>query len=157
VNDVFWPFSKRIRNPIFVVIYRALDIFGFWRFFLVKKIVKNLSPNIVITNNIFGFGFWIWLAAKYCKVKIYHVSRDYYLSCIRQTCFKDNKACKSVCGICSIYSLPNKLASSLVDHHIAISDYISAYFSNAGFFQRQKKRLFITLCLKTGKLLKGHL
>lgn len=69
-----YKFPKIIR-----LLWHLFDIFNFWSYFKVKKILEEEKPEVVITHNLMGLGFLIPRLIKNLGIKHVHTLHDVQL------------------------------------------------------------------------------
>jgi glycosyltransferase involved in cell wall biosynthesis len=138
VKENLWPFSNVQRNILNKLRFRLADLILLGRLYKYNKILKRIDSGIVITNNLLGFGPWVWLSSKMSKAKVIHITRDYANFCSNQTMFKKGHLCENQCIGCKCYSLPYKLFGSVVDFHVGISQFVTDLAVKLGYYKNAK-------------------
>jgi glycosyltransferase involved in cell wall biosynthesis len=73
-------FQRLNSIPKFIrLFWHILDVFDFWHFIQIRKILKQEKPDLVITNNLKGLGYLTPLAIKKQKTKHIHILHDIQL------------------------------------------------------------------------------
>lgn len=105
----------------------------------VERLLNDVQPDLIHTNNLSGFSVSTWDAAAEREVPIVHTLRDYYLLCPRTSRFRRGRICESTCLDCAILSGPRRDRTNLVTTVVGNSRYIldkhlsRGLFSNARF------------------------
>lgn len=84
-----------------------------------KNIIKEMAPNIIHTNNLYGISPLIWKIANKLNIPIVHTARDYSL-------FQRNW------GLTKI----SKVYTKMVKGFIAPSEFTLKYYTERGFFKK---------------------
>lgn len=135
LRNIYWPFNNS--SLLARSIWNFIDICNPLMGETVKQIIKIEKPDIINTHNLLGFSISAWMCSKKEGIPIFHTLRDLYLLCPRVKMYHKNNICNTQCLECRIASFYKKIASSLVDGVIGISDYIlekhiqHEYFSKA--------------------------
>ncbi len=66
------PFTKRIKK-------RIIELCNFSLFRDLKYVISGFSPDVIHTQNLYGFSFWIWKELRKFKIPIVHTIHDYWL------------------------------------------------------------------------------
>jgi glycosyltransferase involved in cell wall biosynthesis len=104
------------------------------------RILKIEKPDIVHTNNIYGFSPIIWNKVKESKIPLVHTLHDYQTICARATMFKRHKLCKKQCLECKILTLTKKWLFKKIDYVVGISSYVLKKHLEFGMFKNTQKR-----------------
>ncbi len=121
--NVYWNFRpqpSRARK----IAWHVLDNVNPRAYWLVKKQLQRINPDVVLTSTIENFGAEAWRACHALKTPVVHVLRSYYVLCYRGTCFKNGQNCTTPCGECQILTLGRRQAAKAVNGLIGISEYI---------------------------------
>lgn len=138
-RNAYWAF-KGTKSKWKKSIWHFLDIYNirFASFF--RKVIYEIKPDVIHTNNICGFSCIVWHVAKSMKVPIVHTLRDYYLQCYKSTMFKNGKICNQQCIDCKLCSMIPKMVSQNIDCVVGISHFILNNHLGAGYFRQVKYR-----------------
>lgn len=138
-KNVFSYKEYRNKNICLKAIFKVLDINNFFAYNSYKKIIKDISPDIIHTNNLYGISPIIWKIGKDLKVPIVHTLRDYYLLCSKSTLIKNNEDCTQISSKCKIYRELNEKLSRYVQVVTAPSKAVISIFESNGYFKNAKK------------------
>jgi glycosyltransferase involved in cell wall biosynthesis len=79
INNLYAPIEST-KQPIFKkVMYRILDNYNILNIGKISNVIKELDPDIIHTNNIYGISPIVWKVARQLNIPIVHTLRDYYL------------------------------------------------------------------------------
>lgn len=69
------------KRPIWLrIFWHPLDVFNFFGYFSVKKILNKEKPDVVMTHNLKGLGYLVPKAIKKCGLRHWHTIHDVQLS-----------------------------------------------------------------------------
>jgi glycosyltransferase involved in cell wall biosynthesis len=134
-KNIYSFLSSEKHSLISKFIWHFFDIFNLFHFFTLYKIIKNIKPDVIWTNNLAGFSVIIWFIAKIVHVPVVHTIRDYYLLCPSATMYRKGRKCPKQCFRCRILSLPKKLMSNYVDSVVGISHHVLKKHLDFGYFK----------------------
>lgn len=104
------------------------------------KILDEISPDIVHTNNLFYISPIIWKIASSKKIKIVHTIRDYWGLCPKSTLLDKNmNICTKKKLPCIIHSKNYKEFTKYVDIVTAPSAFTLELYKKNGYFKNSKK------------------
>lgn len=133
-HNIYWQYKKQ-GNLLSKTIWHLVDMYNLFYRKDITKILKDVSPDIVHTNNICGFSSVIWTIAKQNQIPIIHTIHDYYLMCYRTTMFHNNRVCEKQCLSCRFGSIFAKHESHKVDAVVGVSNYILNKHVEKGYFR----------------------
>ena len=107
----------------------------------VRKIISNIRPDLVHTHNLSGWSTAIWETIHFSNVPIVHTLHDYYLLCLKNSLFKDNKICEKICTSCQLMKSLNKTRSKYVNTVIGVSDRILDLHLKNGLFDLSSREI----------------
>jgi len=139
-RNVYFRFKeKNLLDNILKPLNHLIDLYNPWIGNVFDKILKIEKPDIVYTNNLYGFSPIIWEKANKLKISLVHILRDHQLICARGVMFKKNRLCKKQCLECKILSLTKKRLSKNINVVVGISNYILKKHLEFGLFKDTKK------------------
>ncbi|MDP9736946.1 glycosyltransferase [Curtobacterium sp. 260] len=104
IPNIYWPWAeKRPRDFLRRALWQLLDLWNPRAQLLVNRLVREFQPDIVLTQNLRGWSFAPWMA-KRGSARLVHFVRDYGLSCVKSTEFRDGQLCGRLCGSCHLRS-----------------------------------------------------
>lgn len=121
--NLYWNFHPQSSSAKKIA-WHLLDNVNPRAYWLVKKYLQQLSPDVVLTSTIENFGAEAWRACNALKTPVVHVLRSYYVLCYRGTCFKNGQNCATPCTGCQFLTLGRRQAARQVNGLIGISEYI---------------------------------
>lgn len=137
--NIYWPFHSNENIPLHHKITQKIsDIYNLKYLNPLRKIFKDVKPDIVHTNNLKGISVVAWKVAKEQNCRIVHTLRDYYLQCSKCTMRNRNINCLTTCSPCKIYSYPKKIISRNVHCVVGVSNYILNTHIQDGFFRNSQ-------------------
>lgn len=135
-TNFYWPLSKP-PSKLHKILFFALELFNPFMGIKVLKIIKKYRPEIIHTNNIYGFSPAVWITAALSRVKIIHTLRDYYLTCTNGKMYRDQR-CKQQCKTCRFYSSFKSIQARRVDCAVGISNFILNRHKELNFFKNSE-------------------
>lgn len=139
LRNIYWPFSKVVHGAFKKFMWHLIDAYNFGARRDVYKLLRDMAPDIVYTNNISGFSVSIWDAASRLRVPIVHTSRDYYLIHPNTKLYSNDSVQNPRSIQIKLWSFLKKIKSKQVGLYLPISDYIGGLHSDLGFFENAKK------------------
>lgn len=115
-------------------IWHALENFNPRAFFVMRREIRRLRPDIVLTDSIENINVATWAAAKSCGVPVAHILRSTFLLCWKGSMWKGGDNCGRACGSCQATSYGKKLNSRFVDAVIGETDFILGRHTEHGYF-----------------------
>jgi len=143
VNNICQPINFNELKFFLKLIYHCIDIFNIFNINMLKSVIKNIKPDVIHINNMYGISPIIWVVAKKYNIPLVQTLRDYYLICLRATLLKRNNCdiCSNPIFLCKIYRHFVKLISNKVDFVTAPSQFTMDVFTNCEYFKNANKRL----------------
>jgi glycosyltransferase involved in cell wall biosynthesis len=169
LRNIYWP---HVGNPpMFArLFWHAIDDFNVTMIPSISRALRSIRPDIIHTHGVSGFSSALWWAARSMNIPIAHSTRDFYLSCPRQTRFKNGSSCTKTCLGCRVLSVRRRKLTRLVDAFLPISHYMKSHHLDLGMFGKAKVARVIPNCFdeslmplepdhaqKEGKLRIGYL
>ncbi|MGH1549374.1 glycosyltransferase [Leifsonia poae] len=105
LGKLFWHAGELAR----VAEYRSL-----------RRVLGDFAPDVVHTNNLAGFGWLGWRAAR--NWPIVHTMRDYYLSCMASNHWRNGRPCPPTALACRVSKAPLRHATVRPDLFVGVSD-----------------------------------
>lgn len=135
LDNRYWPFSNESRSPLQRLQWHLKDLYNRSCQRRMEKLLKQIAPDIVHTNNLAGMSVAVWRACKRQGIAIAHSARDYYL--IHPNCkLYANGANQNPDSLtCKVWSFLKKRESNLVDALLSISDHMRDIHIEHGFFR----------------------
>lgn len=115
-------------------IWHALENFNPRAFVVMRREIRRLRPDIVLTDSIENINVATWAAAKSCSVPVAHILRSTFLLCWKGSMWRGNDNCGRACGSCQAMSYGKKLNSRFVDAVIGETDFIIGRHTEHGYF-----------------------
>lgn len=135
-NNLYNPLGSKNNSKIKKMGYRILDIYNALNYKKLRQRLKEINPDIVHVNNIFGISPVIWRVCKDNNIKCIHTIRDCYLMCPKINLINSRKQlCINKSILCKTYSKLNQNLSREVDYVTAPSKFILDLFYKNKFFK----------------------
>lgn len=115
-------------------IWHALENFNPRAFLVMRREIRRLRPDIVLTDSIENINVATWAAAKSCGVPVAHILRSTFLLCWRGSMWRGNDNCGRACSSCQVTSYGKKLNSRFVDAVIGETGFIIGRHTEHGYF-----------------------
>ncbi|WP_272976322.1 glycosyltransferase family 4 protein [Deinococcus geothermalis] len=138
LRNVYWP-SVDQESQALKPLWHLLDISNTAMLPTIKKILSDLSPDVIHTHAIAGFSPIVWKVAKDLDIPTIHTLHDHYLLCSRTAMYRGGRACESRCFDCSLFSIPKVWQSRDLDTVVGVSKYILEIHQRFSGFPRAKQ------------------
>lgn len=79
VNNLYQPIEFRQQPSYKKVLYRLVDLCNIFNYKKLKRIIKEINPDVLHVNNIYGISPIIWILGSKMKIPVIQTVRDYYL------------------------------------------------------------------------------
>ena len=89
-----------------------------------KREFREFAPDVIHANNLAGFGWLGWRAAG--RVPLVHTTRDFYLSCMASTHWRNGAPCSPTHLPCRVSKAPFRLSRRRPDLFVGVSTDIIA-------------------------------
>lgn len=132
-------------NALIRFFWHILDVFNLHSYFVVKKILKEEKPNVIMTHNLKGLGYLIPCAIKKSGVKWVHTVHDVQLAVPSGLIIKNNNPLapftKGEFGRVPvlIYEKICRWLFNSPDVVVSPSKWLSDFYSERGFFAKSEK------------------
>src|SRR5690554_4972515 len=125
LRNLYWPFSGNPSRPR-RLLWHLLDIYNPLARADVSRLLKQIQPDVLHTNNLAGFSVAVWDAARALGIPVMHTSRDYYL--IHPNCmlYAGNQHQSPDSLSARLFSVIKKRRSQRVGKYVAVSDHVRA-------------------------------
>jgi len=134
-NDYKWSFPFRM-------IWHFFDLFNFQSSNLIKDILSHEKPDIVMTHNLIGLGFFIPGVIKRLGVKHIHLLHDIQLAVRSGVMKKGQEDAWFVNGVIArFYQTIVKSLFGSPDSVIAPSSFLLHFYEKLGYFPDSEKRV----------------
>jgi len=131
--NVDW--NYRLPRPAWKkALWHALENFNPRAFVVMRREIRRLRPDVVLTDSIENINVATWAAARSCGVPVAHILRSTFLLCWRGSMWRDDDNCDRACASCQATSYGKKLSSQLVDAVIGETDFIIGRHREHGYF-----------------------
>lgn len=114
--------------------WHALENFNPRAFLVMRREIRRLRPDLVLTDSIENINVATWAAAKSCGVPVAHILRSTFLLCWKGSMRRGNDNCERACASCQVTSYGKKLSSRFVDAVIGETGFIVARHRDHGYF-----------------------
>lgn len=126
--NLYWPAEQRDRSNLMKLGWHFINTFNIKQYKLLKKLLVEIRPDIMHTQNLNGVGTYIWGIAKKLGIITIHTTRDYAL-------FEPVK----IQFINKILLHFNKRRSKYVDYVVGISEFILNKHKEKNIFPYSKE------------------
>ncbi|MED3920223.1 glycosyltransferase [Priestia aryabhattai] len=79
INNLYHPIQASEKKGIQKILYRIIDYINLFNYSKVKMKIKEIKPDVIHTNNLYGISPIVWIVANQLKIPIVHTVRDYNL------------------------------------------------------------------------------
>jgi len=88
LDNIYWPYeAQRKPSQVKRLLWHIFDMWNFKAAKRVGRILDDVKPDVVHTNNMTGFSVSVWHEARQRGIPIVHTLRDYSLACSRAALF----------------------------------------------------------------------
>jgi glycosyltransferase involved in cell wall biosynthesis len=143
IKNLYFPNFKIIKKPSYnlMKLWILLDVYNPLNNKNIKKIVKDINPDIVSLHNLQGFSIAIWSVLKQIKYPFVQVLHDQYFLCPANF-VRHGKMCKTQCFHCKILRMPHKIKSDDINV-VGISKFVLNKFLSYGYFKNSRLKKVI--------------
>ncbi|MGE2836583.1 glycosyltransferase family 4 protein [Mycobacterium sp. SMC-4] len=125
LRNIHWPFGKEEHTKASKLLWHAIDMHNPWAALDVRRLLREIKPDIVNTSIIDGFSPSIWREIQRSGAKLIHTMRDYYLICARSSMYRNGRNCDSLCGSCKVIRTINRRRLRQADLLLANSGFVA--------------------------------
>lgn len=119
--STFWDF-KHESNYVKRIVYKLFDFYSFANKKIIKHIIREIRPDIIHVNNIYGFSPVIWTVSKTLGIPVVNTYRDYFVMCPRANLMSSGKVCLHPKALCLGYRKFFSHFLKTIDAHVSISE-----------------------------------
>ncbi|WP_368905698.1 glycosyltransferase family 4 protein [Bacillus wiedmannii] len=124
-KNIYWPGQMQPRGNVSKLAWHLINNYNPIQQKMIKKLIEEISPSLIHTQNLMGVGTHIWNIATKLKIPVVHTTRDYAL--IEPV---NNKY------INKFIRYFNKKRSLRVNHVVGISRFILEKHQEKNIFQK---------------------
>lgn len=110
-------------------------------FFAMRREIRRVRPDIVLTDSIENINVATWAAARVSGVPVCHILRSTFLLCWKASMMRGDRHCEGACLSCRATSLGKRWLSGLVDAVVGESAFIVGLHHEQGYFPRAIERV----------------
>ncbi|MXO50658.1 glycosyltransferase [Erythrobacter gaetbuli] len=140
-GNIYWPYDGIRRGSGSRLRWHVHDGMKFVNQSTIADIFQRISPDVVHTNNLTGFGSQVIPLAKSQGLPVVHTLRDFGIMCSRSSVFKDLRDCPSRCLSCRILTSRKVASASEVDLVVGNSSYMVERHRELGVFRDVPSRV----------------
>ena len=144
--NLYWPHQRQKRGRVAKLLWHAIDVHNVMMSRKLYDIIRREKPDVISTSNLSCLSIDIWRLANNAGVPIVHTVRDYYLMCPTAIMCSRGKPCERQCGVCSIYAVPKRAASSRVAVAVGVSRFTLQKHLETGYFRQAAHTAVIHNC-----------
>jgi glycosyltransferase involved in cell wall biosynthesis len=145
IRNIYWPFDKQKHSAFDRLRWHIHDRANREATRDILKLITQLKPDVLHTNNLFGFSSEIWQAARKRGVRVVHTLRDYSLLCARATLFNHGSNCDTRCMMCATLTGRKKDNSVHVDMVASNSAYVIDMHRKYHYFNGIESRVIYNI------------
>lgn len=105
-------------------LWHLIDVYNPFMASQVKKTLKQIQPELVLTHALQGFSVSVWRVVKSLGIKLVHMTHDHALICPGTAMTKNAKNCEKICSQCSAYQVLRKTVAVQPDAIVGPSEVI---------------------------------
>lgn len=133
-RNLYFPSDAGKKSALEKILWHSVDSYNLAAAHHVGRLLDDIKPDVLHSNNIAGFSAAIWGAARDRKIPIVHTLRDYYLLCSNTAMFKNGNPCENRCLRCKVLAEPRARATSRVNYIVGNSAFILKKHLEFGLF-----------------------
>jgi glycosyltransferase involved in cell wall biosynthesis len=141
VKNLYAPIESKNQKAIKKCIYKLLEINNYFNIGIMDKKIKEIKPDVIHVNNIYGLSISLWKVLKKSNVPIIHTLRDYYLMCPKVNLISRGKICKNPKFVCRLFANYNKNIFKYDSCVTAPSQFTLNLFIEKGLIERKNTKL----------------
>jgi glycosyltransferase involved in cell wall biosynthesis len=130
-----WPVDTRKKPNLLRPFWHILDTYNPWRARKAAEIIETERPDVVHTNNLWGFSVALWPLVKSRGLPLVHTLHDYYLMCPLMGMYHRGRNCPSQCFACRLYGSARRRFSGLCNAVVGVSEFVLRRHRQAGYFE----------------------
>ncbi|HEL4242868.1 glycosyltransferase family 4 protein [Stenotrophomonas maltophilia] len=136
LRNYYWPFGAKHRRASWQkVAWHARDLFNIEARRDLLRVIGEIRPDVVHTNNVSGFSVSAWGAASSLGIPVVHTARDYHLLHPNSTLFGGGGAKDELSLDSRLWVAGKRSFSRRVNCFVAISEYVREIHLRAGLFE----------------------
>lgn len=143
LRNFYWPFDGTSRPLWQTYLYHARDAVNLPMVADVARVLNQVRPDLVHTNNLSGLGVLLWRTARLRSLPIVHTLRDYFLMCPHSARYRKGRNCVKTCLRCMPFANAYRRLSRHVHAVVGNSRYILERHVQSGYFARTTLRRVI--------------
>lgn len=145
IRNIYWPFDRQKHSAFDRLRWHVNDRANRAATRDILELIAHLKPDVLHTNNLFGFSSEIWEAARKIGVRVVHTLRDYSLLCARATLFNRGSDCATRCMMCATLTGRKKDNSVHVDMVASNSKYVIETHRKYNYFEGIEARVIYNI------------
>jgi glycosyltransferase involved in cell wall biosynthesis len=151
LDNFYWGYGERKRSSALArLFWHCRDRWNLKAAARVGRLLEELKPDVVHTNNISGFSISVWEAVKKQGIRLVHTLRDYYMLCPRAAMFREGKFCDPRCLRCRSWTAYRREWSATVDTVVSVSEFVLGCHQKNQFFQGVDSTVIYNILPATG-------
>ena len=140
INIIRLDFKNKSDSNLWRVTRKVLEFNNLIIASQINKILDDIKPDIVHTNNLFYISTIIWKLAKKKNIKVVHTVRDYWGMCPKTTLLnKQGNICKNRKWLCNIHKINYKVNMKYVDILTSPSQFTLDLYKDNNMFSNSQK------------------
>jgi len=140
IKNIYWPFGDHKPSRLTRLIWHIVDIYNPFSKAAFSRLMREIAPDILHTNNLAGFSVALWDAAAKQGIPIAHTARDYYLIHPNSRLYTDKPQNPNSLS-CTLFSAIKKWRSRSVQNFISISNHVRQQHLSLDFFPDSMSRV----------------
>ncbi|MBB4862876.1 glycosyltransferase involved in cell wall biosynthesis [Pseudomonas nitritireducens] len=134
LRNLYWPFDEQDHGALKRLAWHALDRYNRGMRGVLKSVLKEVEPDLVVCHNLSGWSISAWDAIRTAGLPIVQILHDQYLTCPRGVRFHKGRHCEQQCAPCGLLRRSHAAASGDVDAVVGVSRYQLNALLDAGYF-----------------------
>ena len=139
-NNLYDTIKVKNQGGITKGLYKVIDLYNIFNYNKFYKIIEEINPDVIHTNNMYGISPIIWSIANKKNIKVVHTVRDYNLICpfVHYSCENDKCKYTSICKLYRKFEIKN---CNIVNTSIFISQTVKKIFNCNKYFRNSQQEV----------------
>ena len=128
IRNLYWHYNGWPRSSFKRKLWHLIDMFNPFVIRLVRRVLTEEKPDIVVCHNLMGWSPAVWVVARSMKIPVVQILHDQYLLCGRSTMRRNGQNCTRRCAVCRMIRAPHQWLSTNVTAVVGVSNFILTRF-----------------------------
>lgn len=135
--NIYPMYTSAKQTMLIKPLYYTIDLWNPFSYVIIKKILRQESPDLVHVNNFRGVSLSAFNAIKKLNIPLIFTARDYSLMCIKGNLLTSSSTiCKTPSVLCQLYNyIQKRIVNKKPDVFTAPSQFVIDKFKSNGYFK----------------------